>query len=174
MALAMKATVETTVAIAAATCQSIDGIMSRHYLREKSAATVFFVVNPNFHFKSYFRLAPTTVRLQTQSSSPVLSQRRFPPQQWASSCPARSRNARKCRFSNRFRRQFSFPPSSRVTEIRSALRVAYPAGSNPQRSFFPDITWPIAKPSRQNPFRRRDLTFGVMRHYQEGPLLTSP
>src|SRR6266851_1156190 len=109
MALAMKATVETTVAIAAATCQSIDGIMSRHYLREKSAATVFFVVNRNFHFKSYFRLAPTTVRLQTQSSSPVLSQRRFPPHQWASSCPARSRNARKCRFSNRFRRQFSFP-----------------------------------------------------------------
>src|SRR6266478_5196160 len=87
MALAMKATVETTVAIAAATCQSIDGIMSRHYLREKSEATVFFVVNRNFHFKSYFRLAPTTVRLQTQSSSPVLSQRRFPPQQWASFLP---------------------------------------------------------------------------------------
>jgi hypothetical protein len=68
--------------------------MSRHYLREKSEATVFFVVNRNFHFKSYFRLAPTTVRLQTQSSSPVLSQRRFPPQQWASSCPARSRNVK--------------------------------------------------------------------------------
>src|SRR5438445_9848897 len=98
MALAMKATVETTVAIAAATCQSIDGIMSRHYLREKSEATVFFVVNRNFHFKSYFRLAPTTVRLQTQSSSPVLSQRRFPPQQWASSCPAPSRNAETAAF----------------------------------------------------------------------------
>jgi hypothetical protein len=27
-----------------------------------------------------------------------------------------------------FRTQFSFPPSSRVTEIRSALRVVYPAG----------------------------------------------
>src|SRR5260370_27199377 len=92
MALAMKATVETTVAIAAATCQSIDGIMSRHYLREKSEATVFFVVNRNFHFESYFRLALTTVRLQMQSSSPVLSQRHFPPQQWASAT-ARARHA---------------------------------------------------------------------------------
>jgi hypothetical protein len=36
-------------------------------------------------------------------------------------CLARSRNARKCRFPNRFRRQCSFPPSSRVAEIRSAL-----------------------------------------------------
>jgi hypothetical protein len=81
-------------------------------------------MNQDSHFGTWFSIVPTPSDSQTQVRAPTGVQTASHGAAPSLFCPARSRNARKCRVCTRFRRHFCFSASSRVTEASLAGRLS--------------------------------------------------